>query len=774
MGGIGTMVTRFALMFAAVVVANLGSTAQAQTEAKAASGPPLDIAIFVSSRKDLCYDRGYVDATRRLTTLAQNQINARGGIGGRPIQLKYLDNKQDVPTTIANVREALADPQLLAMIGLSSSTRGEATFNELAGEIGKSGVPFISHISVSDIFKDQPNVFSTRPAQEVERVPVMVKFIAQAGYSSVAFLGRKSGAWIEAIGDGLKASLGPETLVSDIRIKRHGSARHGELDEAELAAAVEEIKTKQPAAVVVAVGSSMAGSVLEALRAAGTSPAILMVGSIDRIPDRITRTYPNAIYELTWGRPPEVDYDSVRSVVGKDNPDDWIFEGRKVPEAPGWKKGQCKPGHIPEAFSEENLRAIAFGAQFADMVRLVATGARKTEKKAEITKMHAAVLSDLGKAYAAGKGAFKGTFENWSFHPDSRARAKTPFIVILPQGLGRTQLAPFQYIRTRSGALRLVDTLYLDIDLIRAYNIDNNEKSFFAQFYVAMRVSDRIDIKDIEFTNAYLDPRTNGPLISITTVHPGGKSDAYPETMRIYRVNGRFRFTPDFAAYPFDAQRFTIDLQPKSGDKPFVIQPPPLKLRDDTVLVEGWDVTNQYVSYLDDFVPIVDAYTHAPSIVPFFRTRFVWQMKRETTDYYLRVVVPLAFILIVAYLSIFIPQQHLEAIVTIQITALLSAVALYLSLPQIDSDVATLSDRIFVFDYMMVSLMIMISIMRINVRVGKMAWINWLLSFTHIVAIPAMIAVVFVFVLKAVPIDSLEGLPGLEALRTFVTHTLKL
>jgi hypothetical protein len=136
--------------------------------------------------------------------------------------------------------------------------------------------------------------------------------------------------------------------------------------------------------------------------------------------------------------------------------------------------------------------------------------------------------------------------------------------------------------------------------------------------------------------------------------------------------------------------------------------------------------------------------------------------------------VPLAFILIVAYLSIFIPQTHLEAIVTIQVTALLSAVALYLSLPQIDSDTATLSDRIFVVDYMMVSLMIVISILRINVRVAKYRWLNGLLSFTHIVAIPMLIGVVFLFILKAVPLDSLDGLPGLEALRTFISQHVKL
>jgi hypothetical protein len=115
-------------------------------------------------------------------------------------------------------------------------------------------------------------------------------------------------------------------------------------------------------------------------------------------------------------------------------------------------------------------------------------------------------------------------------------------------------------------------------------------------------------------------------------------------------------------------------------------------------------------------------------------------MKRQTTDYYLRVVVPLAFILIVAYLSIFIPLSHFEAIVTIQVTALLSAVALYLSLPKLDSDTATLSDRLFVFDYMMVSVMIAISIVLVNRRVAGRTWLRRALLALHVFGIPVLIA----------------------------------
>jgi hypothetical protein len=124
-------------------------------------------------------------------------------------------------------------------------------------------------------------------------------------------------------------------------------------------------------------------------------------------------------------------------------------------------------------------------------------------------------------------------------------------------------------------------------------------------------------------------------------------------------------------------------------------------------------------------------------------------MKRQTTDYYLRVVAPLAFIILIAYMSIFIPVAHFEAIVTIQVTALLSAVALYLALPKVDSDTATLSDRIFLFNYMAFSLMITISIIRMNRFVASRKWLQRSLGFVHVVGVPILVAGMAIYVLQA-------------------------
>lgn len=713
--------------------------ARAQDEAMAAQGPPLNIAVFIGSRSDVCYDPGDVAAITKLASLEEKRINAHGGVGGRPLRLRFLDDRRDPQKSIANMREALSDPQMLAMIGLSNSNRAKAVFGELSSQIGSSGIPFLSDISVNGIFKDHANVYSTRPSQEEERVPVMAQFISHLGFARVAFLGLRDVIFSETLGDGLKTSLGAERIVADHRLRQQDD----KLDPAAVREAIADLAATSPDMLVLGIGAAKSAEVVRELVAAGVAPALFVTGRIDAIPPDLTSSYPNAMYELAWDRLPEVYNDRLRKLVAQDAPEAWLFEGRKVDKAPGWRNGECEARAINNSrdpLDGDNLRAISIGTQFADMVGLIASAARMAGRGSDVTKRRAQILKELATTFAAGKGAYKGSFQNWSFDPQSRVARRSPLVVILPSGLGRTQLAPVQFIRLRNGGLRQFETLYVDVDLVKAHRIDDNEKTFFAEFYLSMRNSDTASIDRIEFANAYLDPNTNGRQITVEVLHGGGPSDAYPESMKIYKVSGRFLFNPELDRYPFDTQRFSIDLQPKSGDAPFILQPPPLELRDKNVATDGWDPKEQYVGYAEDFVPVIDAYTHAPSIVPFYKGSFVWLMTRQTTDYFLRVVVPLAFILIVAYLSIFIPKSHFEAIVTIQVTALLSAVALYLSLPKLDADTATLSDRIFVFDYMMVSLMIVISILQVNRFVAARAWLKGALGFIHVAVIPLLVA----------------------------------
>ncbi len=727
------------LLVMMLVLAVRVAPARAIEEAAAAQGPPFKIHVFVSSRSDVCYNTGDVAAIKHLSQIERGRINLRGGVSGRPIELIYHDDERDSDKAIAHVRAALADPETLAMIGLTSANRGKAVFETLGSDILKSGIPFISDVAVNTLFAAFPNVYTTRASQDTDSVPVIQRFTQHFNFSRTAFVGFKDAVGSTALGDGLRTALPEGLMVADMRIAGDAEKVSAE----DLVAIANEMKEKRPDLLYLYIGGANIPALIKELVSSGVTPALFIGGRIENLPPEVTATYPNAIYSLGWDRPPEVFNDTLRSMISPSAAAAWMFEGEKIQTAPGWAKGECKRRSGQDAadpFNSANMRAIGVGSQHADMVALVAASARTEERSTDIVRLRGEVLSRLRKTFAAGRGSFKGTFDTWSFVPATRAAARDPFIIILPQGLGRTQLAPIQFMRTKDGGLSQIQTLYVDIDLIKAHRVDENEKSFFAEFYLSIRDNPDASIDRLEFSNAYLDTAGGGRQVSVETIHSGGKSAAYPDSMKIYKVSGRFLFEPELSNYPFDTQRFSIDLQPKSGQAPFIVQPPPFELRDKRVVTDGWEQQAQYVGYSEEFVPLVDAYTHAPSVVPFYQTRFTWLMQREATDYFLRVAVPLAFILFVAYLSIFIPRNHFEAIVTIQVTALLSSVALYLSLPNIDSGAATLSDRAFVFAYLILSIMIGISILRINPRVGTRKGAENTLEFLHIVALPAFVA----------------------------------
>jgi hypothetical protein len=739
-----------AFLMALVTVAAGASTpvsVEAADDAEAAQRPPLAVPVFVTSRDDLCYDNGQVAAIKRLAKQEQRRINRNGGVAGRRLQLMFLDDQRDEKTTAANMALALSDPQTLAMIGMSNSTRAKAAFDAAGKDLKKSGIPFISDISVGSLIADYPNVFTTRPSEDEERMPVIAEFVKQMKIARPAFIGLESALASSNFGDALTKLLGTGVVAADHRLHTVGDDI---LDPGELASAIADLKSKNIDFLFLSVGSSRTKDVLKQLKNANLTPPVFITGRLASLGLDGDAAYPNDIYQLAWDGFPDVYNDRLRKLISDSaNPDVWIFEGAKNNGAPGWKSGKCKPRDedVPlSVVGDDNMRALSVGTQYADMVGHIAEAARGKDAATSLPELRSLIIQRLQSSYALGRGTFQGRFDNWSFQPSSRAAARTPMILMLPRGLGHTQLAPVQFTHLRNNSMQRIDTLYADVDLIRTEHIDDNEKTFLADFYLSMNDRGGASIDQIEFSNAYLEPGSNDRQITVRPIHDGGKSEAFPDHMKIYRVSGKFLYEPQLLDYPFDTQRFSIDIQPKHGNAPFIVQPPPENLRDRIVSVDGWVPKDQYVGYDEDFVRTVDAQTLEPSVVPFYKANFVWLMKRQTTDYFLRVVVPLGFILMIAYLSIFISTHHFEAIVTIQVTALLSAVALYLALPKLDANVETLSDRMFLFSYLMLSVIIAITIARVNKWVEPVGWLRKSLSLLHIVGVPLATAAVAFYV----------------------------
>ena len=722
------------------------SPAHAQVSRADAAPPPIAIAVLVSSRTDTCFDPGEVEAIRKLAMQEEVQLNKSGGIAGRQLKLRVFDDRRQDAQALANMREILAEPSTLAIVGLSNSSRGKLIFDTLGKEIKERAIPFISDLSTTSLIEGYPNVFTTRASQEDERIPTLIQFIVHSGVKRPGFVGLGDAIFSKTLREGLERSLGDGAMAVDRSLK----LKDNKLDPAEIDALVGEVRVKAPDLLFLSIGGARANEIMRRLAAEKATPPLFITGRIANLDPEIAGKWPSNIYELAWENLPEVYNDRLRRRISRGTPEEWNFEGRKIDAAPGWRTGECKAKpdtEKPDPLRPANMRAIGIGTQFADMLALIAETGRSAPPNADVTRLRTHLLGQLGTKYAVGRGAFKGSFENWSFAPQTRTAARSPFIVVQPKGLGRTQLAPVQFARLKDN-MRRIETLYLDMDMIRLHRVDDNEKTFFADFYVSMRTGVGATLDHLEFTNAFLDPKTNERQLTVRTLHAGGPSDVYPEGMRIYQVSGKFIFDPLLATYPFDSQRFSIDIQPKKGDAAFIIQPPPADLRDKQMGTDGWEMKDQYVGTDEDFVPIVDARSLEPSIVPFYKASFVWEMRRQTTDYFLRVVVPLGFILLVAYLSIFIPMSHFEAIITLQVTALLSAVALYLSLPKLDADTATLSDRIFLFDYMLVSLMVGISILRVSGFVARRGWLKHTLGFIHMVLLPVLVAGLAVYIYR--------------------------
>jgi Periplasmic binding protein len=744
---------RYASALVGAVAALLGcvSAPNAVTadEADAAQRPPLSLAVFVTSRNDECYDSGSLTAIKRLAREAQQRINREGGIAGRKLRLKFFDDQREQQKTIANLRVAISDSQTVAMIGLSNATRAKGAFDAEDKELKASGIPFISDISVGSIIANYPTVFTTRASEDEERMPVLAEFVKQMHIARPAFVGLQNSVASSNLGEALKKFLGSTALVAD----HHLTLVDDNLDAGQVAAMIADLKSKNADLVFISIGGKRTKGVLKQFKDAGFTPPLFTTGRIDSLVSDPANAYPNDIYQLAWDGLPDLYSDRLRKLVSNSTtPNEWVFEGAKNPDAEGWKSGQCKlrDEDVPlNVLDADNMRALSKGTQYADIVSLIAEAAHTADATTSLPDLRALIIRELGTTYASGRGTFKGRFDNWSFQPLSRAAARTPLIVMLPHGLGRTQLAPMQFVHLRNQSLRRIDTLYADIDLVRAERIDDNDKTFFADFYLSMNDRGGASIDQIEFSNAYLEPGSNDRQITVRVIHDGGKSEAFPDHMKIYQVSGKFLFEPELKNYPFDTQMFSIDIQPKHSNAPFIVQPPPSNLRDRSVTVDGWLPRDQYVGYDEDFVRTVDAQTLEPSVVPFYKASYVWLMTRQTTDYFLRVVVPLGFILSIAYLSIFIAAAHFEAIVTIQVTALLSAVALYLSLPKLDANAETLSDRMFLFCYLMLSIIIGITIARANRWVAPIGWLRRLLGVMHIILVPVMVAAMAFYVYEA-------------------------
>jgi hypothetical protein len=683
------------------------------------SGAPLRLGVLISSDSDRCYDAGVFKAIRRFASEEVADINRNGGIGGRPVELKLFDDGEDVEKTTAFVNEAISDPAMVGFVGIGSSTRGNVVFGRIGEAIGKSRLPLVTDISLSQIYAPYPNVFSMASAV-ADELDVVRALLKDRGFVRPAFVGIDGDLYSASLGDGLAASDSAPKLALDRRV----AVKDYQIDPAAVAPLVENIVAAQADIVILAIHSGPGAEVLRRLVAQGHKLPILVlygrIGTILRFSDGLPAGL--QFFELGRDGVPTVYNERLRQLIWRSRSADWVFEDTRNPaNKDGWASGRCKPKKDQSrrhVFDAGNQRAVGRGMQYRDMLHLMATVARTAPAGATVAELRDHISRELG-GYVEGSKVFQGLWQDWTF---TRNRAVASDILITTSGTDPKSraLAPVQYRRVNASLVRspVVD---MSIDLIRIANIDSNERRFDAEFYLSLKsVDNDVSILAVDFTNAARSQFGRDLLISSRVIHDGATGSKFPAGVKVYKVSGTFQFNPELGAYPFDTQRLSVSFQARNASNPFLIQPLAQHLRQSGGEVDGWALRDQYVGSEQDIISTIAADGIGRHVVPIYKFNQTWTVRRISIDYYIRVVVPLAFILLVTYFSVYLPPARFDSTVAIQVTALLSSIALYLALPKVDSDQATLSDKMFIMTYAAVALMIGLTILKDS---------RWLTSF---------------------------------------------
>ncbi|MEL6372739.1 MAG: ABC transporter substrate-binding protein [Pseudomonadota bacterium] len=717
------------------------------TDGTSTATAPYRIAIFTSSDADACYTPGLVKAIRQFTSDYAADVNANGGIRGRPLALSLRDDLDTAANTVKNVEAALREPNLIGMIGVPSSTRGKAVFDALGLPIRESRLPFITEISLNGMFADQPHVFTLASAVSNE-VDLLRAFIADKGYTRPAFVGLRDNLYARALGDGLAATptdglSAPVAKASALAVDHRLNIRGFSVPKAQAAPVIADLKAKRADVLFLGIQSSAGEQFLRHMLAADLQiPVFVVLGRISRMMRNAnTRAYAAPLFQFAWDGVPNAFNERLRRRIWRSgDPQRWIFEDLPAAlPADEWRLRGCKtkPPRTLRVLDDRNRRAIGRGAQYRDMLALMVQAAREAPPGLDVLGLRAHIAKTIA-AHRKGERVLHGWWQDWSF-TRARASAADTLIITRPGPGGGIRLAPRQYVRTGQ-RLEARSVVYLSLDLEEISRIDTNDRSFDASFYLSLRSEDeQINIRSIEFTNAYRSQTGGGTLISVREIHDGARVSNFPAGVKLYRVAGKFVFEPELGQYPFDTQRLSISFQPATTSKPFLIQPPAKGALVTQPRLDGWRARDAYVGSDQDIIPTLDRSIVKKRIVPFYKFNSTWVVQRIAVDYYLRVVIPLGFILLITYFSVFLRASRFESTMGIQVTALLSAIALYLALPKVDTDQATLSDKIFMATYAAVALMIGLSILKDHRAVARWRSARWLVSLVQIVVFPVAV-----------------------------------
>ena len=245
------------------------------------------------------------------------------------------------------------------------------------------------------------------------------------------------------------------------------------------------------------------------------------------------------------------------------------------------------------------------------------------------------------------------------------------------------------------------DTVYNYIDVLRVTNINIQDKTWSAEFYLDIVSKSDNPLDDIIFNNL----SSSNDKFSSKVIWERKDENSY-KTVRYYIV-ANFDFLAIADNYPFDWQSLYISTSLKDSSKQ-ILQPIPLDLVDNEFEINEWIIENSFsgIKYKKSFLYQDTDLKKAVNVTK--ENRLGWIVRRKNTATLLKIGIPMFFLIFLVYYSVFLGFEKSSESIGILTTTFLSAIALYFSVEKPEPKKMTIIDIIFIWFYLVNGLTITI------------------------------------------------------------------
>jgi branched-chain amino acid transport system substrate-binding protein len=611
------------------------------------------------------------------TKLAIDEMNVKGGVKGKPIELVPFDDASSAETARANV-QAIADSPCIAVLGHYLSTASLA-----AGPGYKAArIPALTGTSfVDDLTRDNEFYFRAQTTSSLQGRSI-AEYLRAVLKEPKVHLVHSRDRFGSSFFEGFAQAYEPKLLsISGVDIDPGG--RMGPMTELLDALAAQS----GPGVIVIGTGADYIAEIVKAVRRSGVSVPIIAAGGAGHegylqnfIEEPEEKKNPGFFTENLYASPPLIfdsagtaaqTFAAAYAALAQTSPS-WVAAGahdaaRMLINALGRADIQNRPDS--KAADREGVRAAL----------------------AAINSPKAAVAGLTGRLYFDANRDIPYPVRLGFFHhgrfvtaPLQLVQVESPDTVDLAAEREKGHVASFG-----NRHYWVQHVVYTGIDIVRLNRIDVKQGTFNVDFYLWMRFAGDDDGQTQVQFPALLDSSAFDPVRPLQI----GQEDGL--NYRLYRINGDFKARYELHNYPFDSQQLLLhfrNTQQRQERITYVIDRFGLRLADErSSLVEDdaysglelWRFLR--LRYFVDSLSSGSTLGKAALFDSGLKTEFagfdtVIVLRRSSDIFILKNLLPLFLLALVVLATLFFPETMYRERVTIPVTAILTSAVLLLAI----------------------------------------------------------------------------------------------